>query len=71
VINLVERWFAEITEKQIHRGTHKSTRTPVDAIRACLDSWNKNPRPLSWTNSADDILASVGRFCSRISDSGH
>jgi transposase len=70
-INLVERWFAEITEKQIRRGTHRSTRSLVDAIREYLDGWNKNPRSFAWTKSADDILASVGRFCSRISDSGH
>ena len=70
-INLVERWFAEITEKQIRRGTHKSTKTLIKAIRSYLDGWNKNPRPFVWTKTADDILAAVGRFRSRISDSGH
>jgi transposase len=70
-INLVERWFAEITEKQIRRGTHKSTKKLIDAIRAYLAGWNKDPRPFVWTKTADDILASVGRFCSMISDSGH
>lgn len=70
-INLVERWFAEITEKQIRRGTHKSTKTLIDAIRQYLDGWNKNPRPFVWTKTADDILAALSRFCSRISDSGH
>lgn len=70
-INLVERWFAEITEKQIRRGTHKSTKALVDTIRNYLDGWNKNPRPFVWNKSADDILAAVSRFCSRISDSGH
>jgi transposase len=69
-INLVERWFAEITDKQIRRGTHKSTRSLIDAIRSYLDAWNKMPTPFVWTKTADDILAAVGRFCSRISDSG-
>jgi len=70
-INLVERWFAEITQKQIRRGTHRSTKALVDAIRSYLDGWNTDPRPFVWTKTADDILASLARFCSRISDSGH
>lgn len=70
-INLVERWFAEITNKQIRRGTHKSTKALIDAIRRYLESWNKDPRPFVWTKTADDILAAIGRFCSRIADSGH
>jgi transposase len=70
-VNLVERWFAEITEKQIRRGTHRSTRSLVDAIRSYLDGWNKSPKPFVWTKTADDILAAVGRFCSRISDPGN
>jgi transposase len=70
-INLVERWFAEITEKQIRRGTHKSTKSLVNAIRSYVDGWNDDPRAFVWTKTADDILAALGRFCSRISDSGH
>ncbi|MFN9973151.1 MAG: IS630 family transposase, partial [Phycisphaerae bacterium] len=56
-INLVERWFAGITEKQIRRGTHQSTRSLIDAIRSHLDGWNKSPKPFVWTKTADDILA--------------
>lgn len=70
-INQVERWFAEITNKQIRRGTHRSTRELEQAIRRYLDAHNKNPQPFVWTKSADQILDSVKRFCLRIYDSGH
>jgi transposase len=70
-INQVERWFATITEQYIRRGTHRSTRQLEQAIRQYLDLNNANPNPFVWTKSADDILASIWRFCLRISDSGH
>ena len=70
-INQVERWFATLTEKQIRRGTHRSTRQLEQAIRAYLDSYNADPKPFVWSKSADDILASIERFCLRISNSGH
>ncbi len=70
-LNLVERWFALLSERQIKRGTHRSTLELERAIRQYLDNYNKDPKPLVWTKSADQILASVARFCKRISDSGH
>jgi transposase len=70
-INQVERWFAEITNKQIRRGTHRSTRELEQAIRDYLATYNKKPRPFAWTKSADQILESIKRFCMRISDSRH
>lgn len=70
-INQVERWFAEITSKQIRRGTHRSTRELEEAIRAYLATYNKNPRPFTWTKTADEILDSIKRFCLRISETGH
>ncbi|GAB7545110.1 hypothetical protein CS8_047890 [Cupriavidus sp. 8B] len=70
-INQVERWFAIITEQYIRRGTHRSTRQLEQAIRQYLDLNNANPNPFVWTKSAGDILASIRRFCLRISDSGH
>ena len=70
-INRVERWFATLTEKQIRRGTHRSTRQLEQAIRSYLDTYNADPRPFVWSKSADDILASIERFCLRISNSGH
>lgn len=70
-LNLVERWFALISERQIKRGTHRSTVELERAIREYLNIYNEDPKPFIWTKSADAILASVARFCKRISDSGH
>jgi transposase len=70
-LNLVERWFAALTEKQIRRGAHRSTRELEQAIQRFVDSTNESPKPFIWTKTADEIFASIGRFCSRISDSGH
>ena len=68
-INQVERWFAAITQNYIRRATHRSTRQLETAIRQYLKANNDNPKPFVWTKSADDILASIKRFCLRISDS--
>ena len=70
-LNLVERWFALLSERQIKRGTHRSTLELERAIRQYLDLYNNNPKAFIWTKSADEILASLARFCKRISDSGH
>jgi transposase len=70
-LNQVERWFAALTDKCIRRGTHRSTRQLEQAIREYLDIHNANPQPFVWHKSADDILASIERFCLRISNSGH
>jgi transposase len=70
-INLVERWFATLTEKQIRRGAHRSVRELVTSIKSYLAVTNQSPRPFVWTKTADDILASVARFCARTSGSGH
>jgi transposase len=70
-LNLVERWFAALTEKQIRRGSFRSTRELETAIRAFLDHHNTQPRPFVWTKSADAILDSIARYCRRINDSGH
>jgi len=68
-INLVERWFATLTEKQIRRGVHRSTRALETAIIEYIAVTNEQPRPFRWTKTADETLASVERFCRRISDS--
>jgi len=70
-MNLVERWFATLTEKQIRRGAHRSTRELEAAITQYLAVNNEQPKPFVWTKTADEILASVARFCHRISNSGH
>lgn len=64
-INQVERFFALVAEKQIKRGAHKSVKQLIAAIDAFIAQHNKNPKPLRWTKAADDILASIERFCQR------
>ncbi len=70
-INQVERLFADLTEKQLRRGTHRSTRQLESAIRLYLAVRNEHPKPFVWVKTADEILASVRRFCERTSVSGH
>ena len=65
-INQVERWFAELTRKQLQRGVHTSTRQLEADIRAFIEQHNEDPKPFKWTKSADDILAAVKRFCLRV-----
>src|SRR3954466_15152576 len=64
-INQVERFFALLTEQQIRRGAHRSTKELEAAISAYIQARNENPKPFRWTKSADDILASIERFCRR------
>jgi hypothetical protein len=70
-MNLVERFFATLTEKQIRRGTFRSTRQLETAIKNYLRLYNEDPHPFIWHKTADEILESVGRCCQRTLDSGH
>lgn len=70
-LNLVERWFATLTERQLRRGVHHSTRELETALKHYLAVHNQEPKPFVWTRTADEILANVARFCQRISDSLH
>jgi transposase len=70
-LNLVERWFAELTTKLLRRGAHRSVRQLNTDIRAWIDSWNDNPRPFVWTKTAEEILDSIARYCQRINESRH
>jgi transposase len=70
-LNLVERWFGELTSKKLRRGTHRSVRELEADIRSWIATWNDNPRPYVWTKTADQILASIARYCIRINDSQH
>jgi len=64
-INLVERWFAEITNKRIRRGIFRSVKELEAAIREYIDVHNEDPKPFVWTRTADEILASIARFAQR------
>lgn len=70
-INMVERWFGELTRKQLKRGAHRSTDALEDAIMTYIAHTNKDPKPFVWTKTADEILDSVKRFCQRTSGSTH
>jgi putative transposase len=64
-INQVERWFAELTRKQIQRGVHRSTAALEADIMTFIEAHNEKPTPYKWVKSADEILASVKRFCQK------
>ncbi len=64
-LNQVERFFALLTERRIRRGAHRSTTELEAAIQAYIATHNADPKPFRWTKSADDILASITRFCQR------
>jgi len=61
-LNLVERWFAALTEKQLRRGVHRSTRQLESAIERYLEITNKQRKPFKWTKTADQILATIGQI---------
>jgi transposase len=70
-LNLVERLFAEVTERCVRRGSHTAVRQLEEAMLGYLKDRNKNPKPFVWTAPAELILGKVQRLCERISNSGH
>jgi transposase len=70
-INLIERWFAELTTKWLTRGTHRSTKELETGITDWIGHWNEEPKPFVWHKNADEILDTLAGYCARISDSGH
>lgn len=70
-INLVERWFAGLTNKALRRAAHRSVKRLVEDIKTYIEVGNENPKPFVWTKTADEILESVARFCKRTSGAGH
>jgi transposase len=70
-LNLVERWFAELTNKKLRRGAYRSVRALNADIRAWIENWNENPRPYVWTKTAEQILDAIRSYCQRINPTGH
>jgi transposase len=70
-LNLVERWFAELTNRKLRRSSHRSVTELEADIRAWTAAWNDNPRPFVWTKTADEILESIASYLQIINDSGH
>jgi transposase len=70
-LNLVERWFAELTNRKLRRGAHRSVRELNSDIRDWIETWNDDPRPFVWTKTADQILETLSAYLQRINDSRH
>jgi len=70
-LNLVERLFAEVTERCVRRGSHTAVAQLEKAMLSYLDKRNRKPTPFIWKADADLILGKVERLCQRISNSGH
>jgi transposase len=70
-LNVVERLFAEVTERCVRRGSHTAVRVLEKAMLDYSNQRNQHPKPFTWTADADLILGKVERLCKRISRSGH
>ena len=66
-LNMVERWFGELTAKKMKRGAHTSVSNLERDVREWIATWNENPRLYVWVKTADQILASLARCCERVS----
>jgi hypothetical protein len=65
----VEQWFAELTNKQIRRGVHRSVQALEKDIRTWIAAWNTDPKPYVWTKTADESLERLASYLNRIPDS--
>ena len=70
-LNLVERFFASLTEHQLRRGSHRSVVAVENAVRSYLRIHNEQPKPFRWTKSADEIIESVQSVLKEINRTGH
>ena len=65
-MNQVERWFGLLTDKLIRRGVHTSVQALENDIRDWIATWNDNPRPFTWTKTADEILNSLADYLAKL-----
>jgi transposase len=70
-LNLVERWFAELTNRKLRRSANRSVTELETDVRKWINEWNTNPKPFVWTKTADEILDTLAAYCGRINDSRH
>ena len=70
-INQVERWFGYLTDQMIRRGVHKSVQALEAGIRTWIQNWNQNPRPFTWTKTAEEILDSLAKYIAKISGAAY
>ena len=69
-MNQAERWFGMLTDKLIRRGVHTSVQALENDIKAWIATWNDNPRPFTWTKTADEILNSLPGYLAKVG-AGH
>jgi transposase len=70
-INQVERWFGFLTDQLLKRGVHKSVQQLENDVRTWIKTWNDDPKPFTWTKTADEILNSLAKYMARISGATH
>ena len=70
-LNLVERWFAELTNRKLRRSTHRSIIQLERDVQDRINQWNTDPKPYVWTKTADEILKTLTTYCLQINDSEH
>lgn len=70
-LNLVERWFGELTARKLRRGVHRSVKELNADIENWTDRWNEQPKPYVWVKTADEILDNLAGYCNAINASGH
>jgi transposase len=70
-LNLVERWFAELTNRKLRRSSHPSVAGLETDLKAWIAAWNDDPKPFVWTKTADEILDNLTRYLQRANDSEH
>lgn len=70
-INLVERWFSALTTKKLKRSAHRSVQRLERDLKEWIELHNQDPKPFTWTKTADEILGSIQRLCERTCETGH
>ena len=70
-LNLVERWFAELTTRKLRRSAHRSVAELEADLAAWIAAWNQDPKPFVWTKTADEILDTLAGYLHLINNSGH
>lgn len=66
-----ERWFGLLTDKRLRRAAHRSIQALEKDIRTWIEQWNQNPKPFTWTKTADEILDRLASYLQRIPGAGH
>ena len=68
-LHMVERWFAELTNRKLRRSTHRSVKALEADVTAWIKAWNQNPKPFVWTKTADEILETLAGYLNQLNQS--